>query len=99
MIHYIHVGAGSKSLFKCSFLLLIFLGTSVPAAPPPPAPAAPPPPPAPGAPPPPAPPPPGNSAPAAAPPPARAALLGSIAGFSKKGLKKAVTNDRSAPKV
>jgi PX domain-containing protein kinase-like protein len=55
------------------------------------------PPPAPGAPPPPAPPPP--------PPPTtsgsseRGALLSSIHTFSKKGLKKAVTNDRSAPKV
>nr|XP_022297327.1 PX domain-containing protein kinase-like protein isoform X2 [Crassostrea virginica] len=73
--------------------------SSVPAAPPPPAPAAPPPPPAPGAPPPPAPPPPAKAAPAPAPQEGRAALLGSINNFSKKGLKKAVTNDRSAPKV
>ncbi|XP_065829723.1 PX domain-containing protein kinase-like protein [Oscarella lobularis] len=63
-----------------------------------PAPAAPPPPSAPAAPPPPPP------AAAAAPPPSssnskRGALLGSITGFSKNNLKKAKTNDRSAPKV
>ncbi|XP_062593709.1 PX domain-containing protein kinase-like protein isoform X1 [Saccostrea cucullata] len=79
--------------------------SSIPAAPPapaapapPPAPVAPPPPAAPGAPRPPAPPAPGKMAP---PPPqdGRAALLGSINNFSKGGLKKTVTNDRSAPKV
>ncbi|EDO48255.1 predicted protein [Nematostella vectensis] len=58
-----------------------------PAAPPPPV----------AAPPPPVSPPP----PAAAPPKTegRGALLSSISGFSKTGLKKAMTNDRSAPKV
>ncbi|CAG2221955.1 PXK [Mytilus edulis] len=77
-----------------------------PAAPPaPPLPhppgAPPPPPPPPGAPAPPPPPPP-TSGPAAPPPPAsneRGALLGSIQNFSKGGLKKAVTVDKSAPKV
>ncbi|KAK3103603.1 hypothetical protein FSP39_020466 [Pinctada imbricata] len=77
---------------------------AVPAAPPPPV--APPPPPS--APPPPAPPP---SAPAPPPPPVaappppsasssgRGALLSSITGFSKTGLKKTETKDRSAPKL
>ncbi|XP_071155726.1 PX domain-containing protein kinase-like protein isoform X1 [Mytilus edulis] len=71
-----------------------------PPAPPPPG-APPPPPPPPGAPAPPPPPPP-TSGPAAPPPPAsneRGALLGSIQNFSKGGLKKAVTVDKSAPKV
>lgn len=49
------------------------------------------------APPPPPPPPALNSAPSSN--PDRSQLLNSIAGFSKQGLKKAVTNDRSKPKV
>ena len=74
----------------------MFSAAPVPAPPPPPA--------APGAHP--APPPPG--APAAPPPPGpppasssneRSVLLGSIQGFSKAGLKKAVTVDKSVPKV
>ncbi|RUS82137.1 hypothetical protein EGW08_010111 [Elysia chlorotica] len=72
---------------------------AAPPAPPPPAAVSSPPPPPPSAPPPasaPPPPPPPSSAAAGS---SRGALLSSISGFSKSGLKKAVTNDRSAPKV
>lgn len=75
---------------------------SAPPAPPPPAPSGvsstPPPPPPPSAPPAGAPPPPPTPSAASA-GSSRGALLNSITEFSKTGLKKAVTNDRSAPKV
>jgi len=76
-----------------------------PPAPAPPAPAAPPPPPPPSNGPSPPPPPPPASAPppsSSAPPPAsaaRGALLGSITGFKKGGLKKTTTVDKSAPRI
>jgi len=70
---------------------------------PPPSPAPPPPPLAPGPPPPPSAAPPPPPAPSSAPPPSgeksRGALLGSISSFSKGGLKKVVTVDKSKPKV
>ncbi|GFO45019.1 mitochondrial ribonuclease p protein 1 homolog, partial [Plakobranchus ocellatus] len=74
--------------------------SSAPPAPPPPSASSS------SAPPPPPPPPPAAAGAAPPPPPpsassnsSRGALLNSITSFSKNGLKKAVTNDRSAPKV
>ena len=88
----------SKFQFSFVFSAPTAPGSSAPPPPPPtsvPGPPGPPPPPSTA----PAPPPP---APSSAPPPSssgRGALLSSITGFQKGGLKKTVTVDKSAPKL